>query len=141
MAKERESLGEVCVCVCLHIYIYIYRYIYDPGSAVLWCGVVWLCPRCVALFPFILWGGVVWLCSRPGPYCSSGDISGIIIIIIIIIHGWYPHKPAVLRGSVPPSPVVWCGCPPCGAASTAAATSIPSGKKSPQSQGSPVFDS
>ena len=56
----------------------------------------------------------MWLCPRRGPYCSSSDISGIIIIIIIIIiiHGWYPHKPAVLRGSVPPSPVVWCGCPP-----------------------------
>ena len=107
------------------------------------CGVVWCgCARAVlhALFPSTLWGGVVWLCPRPGPYCSSSDISG----IIIIIHGWYPHKPAVLRGSVPPSPVVWCGVaapPPCGAASTAAATSIPSGKKSPLSQGSAVFDS
>ena len=102
--------------------------LHPPPPPPLWCGVVWLCPRCLALFPSPVWGGVVWLCPRPGPYCSSSGISGIIIIIIIIIHGWYPHKPAVLRGSVTPSPVVWCGCPPpCGAASTAAATSIPSG--------------
>ena len=67
-----------------------------PPPPLLWCGVVRLCPRCLARFPSPLWGGVVWLCLRPGPYCSSSDISGIIIIIIIFFF--------FLRGKVCPYP-------------------------------------
>ena len=85
---------------------------------------VWLCPHCLALFPPPppLWGGVVWLCPRPGPYCSSSDISGIIIIIIImimiIINGWYSLTRCIAGCCCPhPCGVVWLPrtpAPPCG---------------------------
>ena len=79
--------------------------LFPSAAPVVWCGAVLHCspppphpPPC----------GVVWCgCAR---YCSSSDISG--IIIIIIINGWYPLKPAVLRGSMTPPAVVWCGWPP-----------------------------
>ena len=83
-----------------------------PPCGVVWCGVVWCC---LALFPSappppppVVWCG----CAR---YCSSSDISG---IIIIINNGWYPLKPVTppccgvvwLAPPCPPRGVVWL-CP------------------------------
>ena len=85
--------------------------LFPSAPPVVWCGLVWLCPRCLALFPSPpppLWCGVV---VPAGPAPNIIIIMMMMMIIIIIINGWYPLKPAVLRGSLPPS-VVWCGWPP-----------------------------
>ena len=84
-----------------------------PPCGVVLSGVVVPALSCtVPLPPPVVWCG----CARgPAPNIIIIIMMMIIIIIIIIIiNGWYPLKPAVLRGSLPPPPppVVWCGWPP-----------------------------
>ena len=90
--------------------------LFPSAPPVVWCGLVWLCPRCLARFPSppppVVWCG----CARgPAPNIIMMMMMMMMIIIIIIINGWYPLKPAVLRGSLPPPPPPWCGvaAPPC----------------------------
>ena len=119
--------------------------LFPSAPPVVWCGLVWLCPLCPALFPSTpLWCGVVVPAARPLISSSSSSSSSSIMV-------GTPSNPLYCGVLCPPPP--WCGvaCPPllppvvwCGCArgpAPTAAMSIPSGGKSPLSQGSAVFDS
>ena len=73
-----------------------------PLRPPLWCGVVWLCPRCLALFPSappsnppslppLCFG--IWVCLKSGPPCfvvwfgawaCSHSLRPVIVILIVL---------------------------------------------------------
>ena len=126
--------------------------LFPSARPVVWCGLVWLCPRCLALFPSPPPCGVVVVpAARPLISSSSYDDDD---DDHHHHHQWLvPPQTRCIAGfsAPPPPPVVWCGwpppAPPCGVVwlcprpGPTAAMSIPSGGKSPLSQGSAVFDS